>query len=252
MKIPSFIILLLLIVSAAGCTASAPVADLPSAPTVSYPVPPEYIPEATIILEQPESLVSSPYTDRDFSAATTASISWWLSPDFYDNTNLFRRYLRSTEAEQSAYPGEQQIFFGFITEHLELAISESNTDEEIILFRGISSGFAETVLSNAAYNEAAFASTSYDITIPLVTYGSRGDDGYSNVLLLSRSPGDHLLYINEGEREILLPRDLTWQVVMVKEIGDLTIESDFPLFSNGEMHESVQHVRPITIVERES
>jgi len=39
---------------------------------------------------------------------------------------------------------------------------------------------------------------------------------------------------------------------MVTEIGVLAIESDFPLFSNGEMHESVQHVRLITIVERES
>ncbi|GAA5261538.1 ADP-ribosyltransferase family protein [Methanocalculus sp. MC3] len=252
MKVPSLIILLLLLVSAAGCAASAPSVDLPATPAGSYPVPPEYIPEATIILEQPAALVSSPYTDRGFSAATTASISWWLSPDFYENTNLYRRYLRSTEAEQLAYPGEQQIFFGFITEHLDLAITESDTDEEIILFRGISPGFAETVLSNAAYDEAAFASTSYDLTIPLITYGSSGDDGYSNILLLSRSTGDHLLYIHEGEREILLPRDLTWQVVMVTEIGDLSIESDFPLFSNGEMHESVQHVRLITIVERES
>jgi len=251
MKIPYLIILLLLIVSAAGCAASPPAADLPLTPAGSYPVTPDSIPEATITLVQPAALVSSPYTDRGFSAATTASISWWLSPDFYDNTNLFRRYLRSTDADQAAYPEEQQIFFGFITEHLDHAIAESDTDEEIILFRGISPGFAETVLSNAAYNETAFASTSYDITIPLVTYGSRGDDGYSNVLLLSRSPGDHLLYINEGEREVLLPRDLTWQVVAVKEIGDLTIESDFPLFSNGEMHESVQHVRLITILERE-
>ena len=252
MKVPSLIILLLLLVSVAGCVASAPVADLPATPAGSYPVPPDYIPEATITLVQPAALVSSPYTDRGFSAATTASISWWLSRDFYENTNIFRRYLRSTEAEQSAYPEEQQIFFGFITEYLDQAISESSTDEEIILFRGISPGFAEAILSNATYNEAAFASTSYDITISLITYGIRGNDGYSNVLLLSRSPGDHLLYINEGEREILLPRDLTWQVVTVKEIGDLAIESDFLLFSNGEMHDSVQHVRLITIVERES
>ncbi len=252
MKVPSLLILLLLLASVVGCVASAPVADLPPAPASSYPVPSEYIPEATVTMTQPAALVGSPYTDRGFSAATTASISWWLSPDFYENTNLYRRYLRSTEAEQLAYPDEQQIFFGFITEHLDLAIAKSTTDEEIILFRGISPGFAENVLLNAAYNEAAFASTSYDITIPLVTYGSRGDDGYSNVLLMSRSQGDHLLYINEGEREILLPRDLTWQVVTVKEIGELAIESDFTLFSNGGVHESVQHVRIITIVERKS
>ncbi|MCQ1538782.1 hypothetical protein FTO68_07265 [Methanocalculus taiwanensis] len=249
MKVLSLVLVLLLIASAAGCVASAPVADSPSVPASSYPVPPEYISEATITLVRPANLASLPYTDRNFTTATTASIAWWLSPDFYDNTNLFRRYLRSTEAEQSAYPEEQQIFFVFITEHLDLAISESISDEEIILYRGISPGFAEAILATGVYEEAAFASTSYDVTIPLVTYGSRGDDGYSNVLLLSRSPGDHLLYINEGEREILLPRNLTWQVVMVQEIGDLTIESDFPLFSNNEMRESVSFVRMIQMDE---
>ncbi|MBR1369044.1 hypothetical protein RJ53_05820 [Methanocalculus chunghsingensis] len=252
MKAAPLIIILLLLASAAGCVSSAPVTDLSSPPAGNYPVSPECIPEATITLVQPAAFVSSPYTDRGFSAATTASIAWWLSPDFYETTNLFRRYLRSTETDRSAYPGEQQIFFGFIMEHIDMAIAGSDTDEEIILFRGISAGFAETIILNATYNEAAFASTSYDITVPLITYGSRGDDGYCNILLLSRTPGSHLLYINEGEREILLPRDLSWLVVTVKEIGELRIESDFPLFSNGELYESVQNVRLITIVERVS
>lgn len=248
MKIPSLFFIALLLVAVAGCVASSPLTEAPVAPATLSLVHPDYLEEATIILTQPSDLVAHPYTDRDFSSATTASIAWWLSPDFYDTTNMFRTYLRSSSQEQSAYPEEQQIFFGFIRENLDDAIAVSVVQDEIILFRGISPGFANTVLSHAAYIEDAFGSTSYDITIPLVTYGVRGDDGYKNVLLMSRAAGDHLLYINEGEREILLPRNLSWQVVKVAEIGELTIESDFLLFSNRALSESVSGVRLITVV----
>ena len=52
---------------------------------------------------------------------------------------------------------------------------------------------------------------------------------YPNVLVLSRQPGDHALYINEDQREFLLPRNTAWDVIRIDEVRSLTVQADFVL-----------------------
>jgi len=42
---------------------------------------------------------------------------------------------------------------------------------------------------------------------------------YAHVLVLSRQPGDHVLYINEDQREFLLPLNTAWDVIRIGKSG---------------------------------
>ena len=98
--------------------------------------------------------------------------------------------------------------------------SSQTLKNDLILFRGISPGVAASVLDNAEYREPAFASTSYDITLSLDAFGPRSPDGYRNMIVLEKHAGDHALYVNEDEREFLLPRGTRWHVVEAVNVGE--------------------------------
>ena len=192
---------------------------------------PERLESATLILTQPQNLI--PYTERYFDQSTVAAIAWWMNPNFYANTSEYRRYLRATNEDKGKlYSPETKIFFDFITKNLDEAINESMLNETLILYRGISGNFADSIIENAEYIDSAFASTAYDITVCLDIFGGRSLDGYQNVLVLQRTGGKDALYINEDEREFLLPRETQWSVIKAINIENLTVESDFPLYQS--------------------
>jgi hypothetical protein len=122
-----------------------------------------------------------------------------------DNTSEFRRYERTTADGRLTFPEEHRIFFTFVENELDAAEQQSVLKTDQILFRGIGPSFAGTVMNTSRYYEPSFASTSYDISIPLDAFGTRGPDGYRNVMVLKRETGEHALYINEDEREYLTP-----------------------------------------------
>jgi hypothetical protein len=105
------------------------------------------------------------------------------------------------------------------------------------------------VLDHAVYREPAFASTSYDITLALDSFGPRSPDGYRNMIVLERPAGDHALYINEDEREFLLPRGTVWHVVKAVNVENLTVRADFPLHNRTSSTASFDHVRLIYVTE---
>ena len=158
-------------------------------------------------------------------------------------------YQRKTAVERAAFPEEHRIFFAFIEAGLDDAEHQSVLRNDIILFRGISPGIAATVLDHAVYREPAFASTSYDITLSLDAFGPRSPDGYRNMIVVERHPGDHALYINEDEREFLLPRGTTWHVVKAVTVENLTVQADFPLHNRTATTASFDHVRLIYVTE---
>jgi hypothetical protein len=88
------------------------------------------------------------------------------------------------------------------------------------------------------------------VTVSLDIFGPRSADGYQNVLVLQRPQGRHALYINEDEREVLMPRGLKWDVVKAIKIDNLTVEADFPLYSSGQNKTPFDKVRLIYIRER--
>ena len=191
-----------------------------------------------------------PYTERDFSGPVEASVAWWMSPGFMDNTTEFRGYERKTAEGKAQYPEEHRIFFTFIEHSLDTAEQQSRLKHAMTLFRGISPSVAGTVLNTSAYREPAFASTSYDITFSLDAFGQRSPDGYRNMLVLQRGTGDHALYINEDEREYLLPRGMTWSVEKTVNAENLSVNADFPLHNRTTNTASFDHVRLIYIEEK--
>jgi hypothetical protein len=206
--------------------------------------------KSTIVLVRPPADDRFNYTERGFPEPVTASIAWWMSPGFMDNTTEFRGYERTSLAGQAGYPEEHRIFFTFIQHSLDTAEQQSTLRHATTLFRGINPGVAATVLNTSAYREPAFASTSYDIAFSLDAFGSRSPDGYRNMLVLRRDAGDHALYINEDEREFLLPRGTTWSVVKTVNVENLTVNADFPLHNRTRGTASFDHVRLIYIAEQ--
>ena len=218
-------------------------------PAPVRPVTSETLPVATLHLEQPATADIVAYTQRGFIRPVEASIAWWMSPGFIDNTTEFRVYERKSPEGKAAYPEEHRIFFNFITGNLDTAEQLSHLHDTIILFRGISPGFAATVINESRYREPAFASTSYDITLSLDAFAVRSPDGYRNVLVLTRHSGDHAFYINEDEREFLLPRGMTWNVVKAVAIENLTVTAGFLLHNRTQTAASFDHVRLMYITE---
>jgi len=232
-------------IASSGAETIHPLSEL----SASSPAPvSEPIPSAELHLIRPGAADLIPYTERGFDEGSTAAISWWMAPDFMNNTSEYRGYLRQSEENRLKYPEEKQIFFNFITNSLDQAESSSTAKEDLILYRGISPGLAASVLNNSVYREPAYASTSYDITVCLDIFGPRSADGYQNVLVLQRKAGDHLLYINEDEREFLIPRNTDWHLIKSVDIDNLTISGDFPLHLGEDTH-SLQKVRLIYIRE---
>jgi hypothetical protein len=238
--------------SPAGTTPATSLALPPSClPAImqapATPVMPEHLTAETLDLPLPPADERIPYTARGFDEPIEAAIAWWMSPGFMDNTSEFRRYERTTAAGKTGYPEEHRIFFTFIENELDAAEHQSVLKTDRLLFRGIGPSFAGTIMNTSRYHEPAFASTSYDIAIPLDAFGARGPDGYSNVMVLEREAGEHALYVNENQREYILPRGTEWRVTRTVEIENLTVTAGFPLHERSTGTASFDHVRLISI-----
>jgi hypothetical protein len=211
------------------------------------PVIPELLAAETLDIHLPPADDRISYTARGFDEPVEAAVAWWMSPGFMDNTSEFRRYERTTTDGRQTFPEEHRIFFAFIENELDAAEQQSVLKTDQILFRGISPSFAGTVMNTSRYHEPSFASTSYDISIPLDAFGTRGPDGYRNVMVLEREAGEHALYINEDEREYLIPRGTEWMVTRTVNVENLTVIADFPLHDRSTGTASFDHVRLISI-----
>ena len=221
--------------------------DIETSPAEPGPTVSEELESATLVLTRPPDMDRVAYTERNFSSSEEASIAWWKAPAFMDNTSEFRGYQRADSGKKAEYDEDKQIFYNFIQDCLDAAENQSVAGSDLILFRGIGSSFAGTVLNNSEYREAAFASTSYDPVVSLDVFGPADAEGYHNLLVLERKAGEHVLFVNEDEREYLIPRGSDWQVVKSVAIDNLTIEADFPLYNRTGMTDSFSNVRFIYI-----
>ncbi len=206
------------------------------------PVPVESM---TLSLARPDPADRINYTDRGFPEQVEAAIAWWMYPGFDDANREYRRYLRGSPEERAAYPADEQRFFTFITKNIDCAEREVRISRETRLFRGVTPSMSALVMNSSRWREAPFASTSYDITVTLDPYSTRDAGGYANVFVLSRQPGDHVLYINEDQREFLLPRNTAWDVIRIEEIRNLTVDADFVLHNRTEKNASFHDIRLI-------
>jgi hypothetical protein len=189
----------------------------------------EVLGNATLAVTMPDSVDLVPYTERGFDEPEMAAIAWWMYPGFMANTSEYRGYLRASPAVEANYSPNTRIFFDYITDSLDDAENASVVHDDLTLYRGISGSYVFTMINNSRYSDNAYASTSYDPTICLGGFGARTPDGYQNVLVMEVEQGDHALYINDEAREILIPRGTAWVVTHITNIGNLTVQADFPL-----------------------
>lgn len=210
---------------------------------------PELLATKNLVLTRPSLQDLVPYTGRGFNQSVEAAVAWWMYPGFDEENRQFRYYHRSTPEAKAAFPEEERTFFNFITGNLDDAESVSAISSDVTLFRGITPGVAGIVLNSSAWNEAPFASTSYDITVTLDQYANRDAEGYLNVLVIPGHTGKHILYLNEDQREFLLPQGTSWDVVSVKKVKNLTINADFPLHNPTESTARFTDVRMIYLEE---
>ena len=143
------------------------------------------------------------------------------------------------------YSEATRIFFDFVTDSLDAAENASVLHDDLVLYRGISGSYIFTVINNSRYDDNAYSSTSYDPTVCLGEFGARTTDGYQNVLVMSLEHGDHALYVNDEAKEFLIPKGTSWVVTQIREIGNLTIQADFPLTGNGGIMAFYENVRLI-------
>ncbi|NMB78839.1 MAG: hypothetical protein GYA23_07060 [Methanomicrobiales archaeon] len=120
----------------------------------------------------------------------------------------------------------------------DAAIGISTITEELVLYRVAGREQAHAILNTSRFADDGFLTCTFD---PSVAYHAsdktgRDQDGYLNLLVMRQKNGDHLLYINESAREILLPRAMTWELVGAENINTLafTLES-VPRYQNDEL-----------------
>ncbi|HEX3002196.1 MAG TPA: hypothetical protein VHN82_07505 [Methanoregula sp.] len=201
-------------------------------------------------LTRPAARDLIPYTERGFSRELEAAVAWWMFPGFDEQNRQFRSYHRSTAEQKTGFPPDERIFFDEITTNLDTAESLSTISADMTLFRGITPGVAGIVLNSSAWNEAPFAGTSYDITVSLGQYADRDASGYVTVLVIPGRTGENALYINEDQREFLLPRGTSWDVVSIKTVKDLSVHADFILHNQTGHTARFSDVRLIYLGER--
>ena len=207
----------------------------------------EKLESATLVLTHPPDSDRIPYTKRNFSPSIEASITWWMDPDFMDNTNEFRSYQRASLEKKKTFDTEKQIFYHFIQNSLDTAENGSVLGSNQILFRAISPNVTRMILNNSEYREDAYASTTYDPVACLDIVRKTDTRGFHNLLVLERKTGEHTLFINEDQREYLIPRESYWQVIKAVDIDNLTIKADFTLYNRTNMTDTFENIKLIYI-----
>ncbi|PWR73851.1 ADP-ribosyltransferase family protein [Methanospirillum lacunae] len=102
---------------------------------------------------------------------------------------------------------------------------------ELELFRGIPYSVAENIVSNYAYLESGFISTTFDL-MEAYNYSKffqnsqhheSSPDGFIPILLILCEPGDKGIYLGNWEFEILLNRGQIWTVLSDKKYSLIRI-----------------------------
>ena len=70
--------------------------------------------------------------------------------------------------------------------------------------------------------EKGYSSTSLDF-LSSTKFGRRTEDGYLNILVMSRKKGQRGLYVDEREYEVILPRGAEFILLGVQEVDKVEV-----------------------------
>jgi hypothetical protein len=252
-------IMMLLLVITCGCISVSPQDTIPDVTlvaattehlqTATIPVPTiqgssnfSLRDRAILNITRPTSLVS--YREKKFQPDIEGSIALYLQDDNADEINGYLRWesVRARTNQSETLRIQSQIT------NIDTAISSSVLNERVILYAGISGDLPNRIRDERSYAEPGYLICSYD---PSVTYqdlirGRQDKEGYVTMLVIERTRGNRLLFINETMREILLPRGMIWEVVREENINNMDFSTDAtPRFQN----DPVEKVRLLYLTE---
>ena len=126
---------------------------------------------------------------------------------------------------------------------------------DLELFRGIPYDVAEKIISNYAYLESGFVSTTFDLE-EAYNYSKyfqdsqsheSSPDGFIPILLILCDAGDKGIYLGDWENEILLNRGLIWTI-----LSDIRYSSIIIISENEDLDQAIilKRVRFIAIKRR--
>jgi hypothetical protein len=175
-----------------------------------------------IAITSPKKTLS--YREMEFPLEVTAAVSNYTEGKTTDTINGFLRWesVRARTSESDAARIRDQIHL------IDYAVFNTTIKENFRLYIGVSGEQAKRIRNDSVYSENGYVTGSYD---PSVIYlqtldSSRDKDGYLTMCVLDFRRGDHLLLINETEREFLIPHGGIWDVAGEETFEQLTYTAD--------------------------
>lgn len=112
---------------------------------------------------------------------------------------------------------DEKIFLKSLRKNLDTAISKSHIDKATYVYRGINwyHGFDNeysylNVVTDKAYNSSSISKSK------AMGYASISPNGYKIIIAIILLPGDNALYIDNVEKEYLLPRNNKYKVFKIE------------------------------------
>lgn len=120
-----------------------------------------------------------------------------------------------------------QEIYESLKRSMDSAIAKSEIPEDVILYRSCGTTVAKILLAEGKMIEKGYSSTSLNF-LSSIKFGRRTEDGYLNILVMSRKKGQRGLYIDEKEHEVILPRDAEFILLGVREADEVKVkETDY-------------------------
>ncbi|OPX63925.1 MULTISPECIES: ADP-ribosyltransferase [unclassified Methanoregula] len=150
------------------------------------------------------------FSAQDFPAEVKAAVMEYSSGKTSDTLNSYLRWesVRARTSKQDAATIREQI------SRIDYAMYNTSLKENISLFIPLSADQARKVRNESVFSENSYILASYDPSVIYHRFAerSRDNDGYFTMCVIDFRPGSHPLWINETEREFVLPRGGIWDV----------------------------------------
>lgn len=204
---------------------TAPPTQVPAAVSTTLPV-------KNITITRPMKLEL--YTRIQESEEVTASVNSFSDPRTRDRVGAYLRW-DSTRARTNR---TETARIEQIVKNIDTAIRFSRLEEDLVLYAGITGDVPLKIINTSRYSEDSYLLCSVDPSVVYHVMDSTGRDreGFVSLLVIPRKQGNYLLYVNDTNREILLPRLTTWELQREEKVGrvEFTLES-VPRYRDDEM-----------------
>jgi hypothetical protein len=176
-----------------------------------------------LTITKPKGIV--PYQKKAFPKAVVAAIAYYTD---HSGASVINSYLRDPEVRKNTNASEKERIEGLI-KNMDYAEGKSRLVNQAVLFRGIGGAFADQIRAQSRYTEPGYASTSYDfsVTYRYANENQRDSEGYANILVLQRDGGDYALFVDERERELIIPKGTTWNLVKEVKAEKVVLRASF-------------------------